>query len=113
MSNFAAITRHPETGAWQEATWLDHGLSRYTVRFPDGREFREDEIARAAAEADDDVPLPAAKPGDDLSYYLGPDATCATAEQCAEMERTMADVLAEQLADRTRRLTPHQEDRDG
>jgi hypothetical protein len=27
------------------------------------------------------------KPGDDLSYYLGPDAKCATAEQCVELYR--------------------------
>jgi len=31
------------------------------------------------------------KPGDDLSYYLGPSATCATAEQCAELERAFKE----------------------
>lgn len=29
--------------------------------------------------------------GEDLSYWLGPDARCATAEQCRELERTFAE----------------------
>ena len=35
-----------------------------------------------------------AKPGDDLSYYLGPDAKRATAEQCRELERMLAEASA-------------------
>ena len=33
----------------------------------------------------------AVKPGDDLSYYLGPGARRATAEQCAELERAFRE----------------------
>lgn len=31
------------------------------------------------------------KPGDDLSYYLGPDAACATEEQCEELRRALRE----------------------
>ena len=32
---------------------------------------------------------PTFKPGDDLSYYLGPDAVCATEAQCEELQRAL------------------------
>lgn len=35
------------------------------------------------------------KPGDDLSYYLGPDAKCATADQCAELAETFRRASAD------------------
>lgn len=35
-----------------------------------------------------------AKPGDDLSYYLGDEAKCATQEQCDELERIFAEAAA-------------------
>lgn len=31
------------------------------------------------------------RPGDDLSYYLGPNAVCATPEQCEEVKRAFAE----------------------
>jgi hypothetical protein len=31
------------------------------------------------------------KPGDDLSYYLGPSAKRATAEQCRELRRALKE----------------------
>ena len=34
---------------------------------------------------------PTFKPGDDLSYYLGPDAVCATEAQCEELQRALRD----------------------
>lgn len=41
MSHFTALTRHPETGEWQEAAWIDDhfGRHRYGVMFADGRVF--------------------------------------------------------------------------
>lgn len=49
MSNFTAKTRHPETGEWLEATWVDNffGQHKYGVLFPmiDGGKFlTEDEV---------------------------------------------------------------------
>ena len=35
------------------------------------------------------------KPGSDLSYYLGPDAKCATAAQCEELKRMFSDAARE------------------
>lgn len=42
MSNFKKWTRHPETGAWEIADWLDdfYGPHEYAVRFSDGKTFR-------------------------------------------------------------------------
>lgn len=34
------------------------------------------------------------KPGDDLSYYLGPSAKYATKEQCEELEKMLAEAEA-------------------
>ena len=36
MSNFIKKTKHPETGKWEDAQWLDNyfGLHRYGVMFP-------------------------------------------------------------------------------
>jgi hypothetical protein len=31
------------------------------------------------------------KPGDDLSYYLGPAATCATEAQCEELRQALLE----------------------
>jgi hypothetical protein len=39
-------------------------------------------------------------PGDDLSYYLGDEAKCATQEQCDELERRFEE--AERAALKTR-----------
>lgn len=41
MSNFIAKTKHPKTGKWEMAEWLDdyYGHHRYAVRFPDGSLF--------------------------------------------------------------------------
>ncbi len=46
MSNYAALTKHPETGKWVNATWVDDhfGRHRYGVFFPDGKVFREEQI---------------------------------------------------------------------
>lgn len=44
------------------------------------------------------------KPGDDLSYYLGPTARRATAEQCAELERAFRE--AAEAVNRTTRREP-------
>ncbi len=46
MSNYAALTKHPETGEWVNATWVDDhfGRHRYGVFFPDGKVFREEQI---------------------------------------------------------------------
>ena len=43
MSNFIRITKHPITGEFEEACWLDLGRE-YRVEFRDGSSFPEDEI---------------------------------------------------------------------
>jgi hypothetical protein len=42
VSNYTRRTRHPVTGEFQDADWLDNYFGRwaYGVRFPDGRVFR-------------------------------------------------------------------------
>jgi hypothetical protein len=48
MSNFFEKTIHPETGAEEEAEWLDdyYGRHQYGVRFPDGKIFWSGQISR-------------------------------------------------------------------
>lgn len=43
MSNYIKKTKHPETGKFEDASWLDDyfGKHRYAVRFPDGRVYAE------------------------------------------------------------------------
>lgn len=43
MSNFLRITKHPLTGKYEEACWIDLG-KKYRVEFQDGKWFSEDEI---------------------------------------------------------------------
>lgn len=37
------MTRHPKTGQWEEATWMDDyfGQHNYGVKFSDGKVFDE------------------------------------------------------------------------
>jgi hypothetical protein len=50
--------------------------------------FRDNAKARAfLAKTAEDEP----RPGDDLSYYLGPSATNATQDQCDELARNVAE----------------------
>lgn len=46
MSSFRQLTKHPQTGATEEAEWLDDyfGRHQYGVRFADGNVFREEEV---------------------------------------------------------------------
>lgn len=46
MSNYSRETKHPITGEWQVADWLDDyfGKHQYGVRFHDGEVFKEEEI---------------------------------------------------------------------
>jgi len=41
MSTYYAFTRHPRTGEWLEAMWIDNyfGQHRYGVQFADGEVF--------------------------------------------------------------------------
>ena len=41
MSSFYEETRHPQTGAWESALWMDDffGPRRYGVKFQDGQVF--------------------------------------------------------------------------
>jgi hypothetical protein len=53
MSNFNSLTRHPVTGIFEIADWLDDhfGKHRYGVKFPsDGLIFPEEEVSAAAME---------------------------------------------------------------
>lgn len=45
MSSYYRQTKHPKTGIWYEAHWLDDyfGSHNYGVKFPDGEVFRADE----------------------------------------------------------------------
>ncbi len=40
MSNFYRKTKHPITGEWEKALWMDMGRS-FFVQFPDGKGFSE------------------------------------------------------------------------
>lgn len=42
MSNYTRLTKHPDTGKWEQAEWLDDYYAHYEygVRFPDGKVFR-------------------------------------------------------------------------
>ena len=44
MSTYSKQTKHPITGEWHEATWIDdfYGSHRYGVQFPDGETFNPD-----------------------------------------------------------------------
>lgn len=46
MSSFIRTTKHPDTGKWEEAEWLDDyfGKHQYGVKFPDGRMFKEAQV---------------------------------------------------------------------
>jgi len=46
MSTFSQQTKHPVTGEWHEATWIDdfYGRHHYGVRFPNGETFNPDKI---------------------------------------------------------------------
>ena len=41
MSSYIKKTKHPKTGKWEDADWLDNyfGHYHYGVRFPDGQVF--------------------------------------------------------------------------
>lgn len=45
MSSFYKPTKHPETGKWENAEWLDNYFAQhgYGVRFPDGSVWNPDE----------------------------------------------------------------------
>lgn len=46
MSNYLAKTKHPETGKWERAEWLDYHFAphHYGVRFPDGKVFDPEKV---------------------------------------------------------------------
>lgn len=46
MSSYYQKTKHPETGKWEKAMWLDDyfGPHRYGVIFPDGKYFDPEEV---------------------------------------------------------------------
>jgi len=46
MSNFMRNTKHPYTGKWEMAAWLDNqfGHRIYGVRFQDGKVFNTEKI---------------------------------------------------------------------
>ena len=46
MSTFTRRTKHPQTGDWEQATWLDNyfGNHRYGVRFHDGQIFNPEQV---------------------------------------------------------------------
>lgn len=44
MSNYYQMTKHPETGKYENAFWIDDkfGNHRYGVKFPDGKIYEAD-----------------------------------------------------------------------
>ena len=46
MSTYIQTSKHPTTGAWEQATWMDdfYGHHHYGVRFPDGSTFDPEEV---------------------------------------------------------------------
>jgi hypothetical protein len=74
MSNYFRETKHPETGYWEKAEWLDdfYGSHHYGVRFPNGAVYDPEKIEmetrdtpekpprlRVAFDVDDTIILPA------------------------------------------------------
>jgi len=56
MSTYSKQTKHPITGEWHEATWIDdfYGSHRYGVQFPDGETFNPE---KTKLETRDDEPV--------------------------------------------------------
>jgi len=56
MSTYSKQTKHPVTGEWHEATWIDdyYGRHIYGIEFPDGEMFNAD---RTKLETRDDEPV--------------------------------------------------------
>lgn len=46
MSSYTKLTKHPKTGKWLMAEWLDDyfGQHRYGIRFPNGEIFDERKV---------------------------------------------------------------------
>lgn len=46
MSSYTRKTKHPETGEWHTAFWLDDyfGNHKYGVEFPDGKVFDPEKV---------------------------------------------------------------------
>ena len=46
MSSYIKLTKHPETGKWEQAYWLDNYYAphHYGVRFPDGKMYDPETI---------------------------------------------------------------------
>lgn len=46
MSSYTAITRHPETGVWEDADWMDnfYGSRHYGVKFADGKVYNPERV---------------------------------------------------------------------
>lgn len=46
MSSYTKLTKHPVTGKWEQAKWLDDemGYHHYGVRFPDGEMYDPETI---------------------------------------------------------------------
>jgi hypothetical protein len=58
MSNYTRLTKHPETGSWSLADWLDDyfGHHRYGVRFRgEDRTFRENEVDHSEASVEENM----------------------------------------------------------
>ena len=56
MSTYSRQTKHPVTGEWHEATWIDdfYGRHRYGVQFPDGGTYNPE---KTKLETRDDEPM--------------------------------------------------------
>jgi hypothetical protein len=46
MSNYKRLSKHPLTGEWEEADWIDNwfGPRQYGVRFSDGSFHKPEEV---------------------------------------------------------------------
>ena len=46
MSNYFKLTKHPKTGEWENAQWIDDffGKHEYAVLFKDGSYWKPDKI---------------------------------------------------------------------
>lgn len=46
MTSYTKLTKHPETGVWEMANWINDWFSMYKcgVKFPDGKIFDPDFI---------------------------------------------------------------------
>lgn len=97
MSNYLKWTKHPKTGEWFEAEWLDDyfGHHRYGVRFPTGTPLKADDYEWEVSDTDPREVTANPLGKIDISKVveqLGPDATLHSLLEWANEKGYIIDV---------------------